>query len=98
MLLPVKEQGITPHGSFYFLAAIGVIGAVWVWLFVPEAAGRSLESIDKLFELPWYRIGLDGKGYAEEYDREVEQRATPSDDSEGGTEKNEHVATHGEAF
>lgn len=25
---------------------------------VPETAGRSLESIDRLFELPWYKVGL----------------------------------------
>lgn len=75
MLLPANEQGITPHGSFYFFAAVGVIGAVWVWLFVPEAADRSLESIDKLFDLPWHRIGLYGKAYAEQYDREAELRA-----------------------
>jgi hypothetical protein len=34
---------------------------VWVWLFVPEAAGRSLETIDKMFDLPWYKIGLYGR-------------------------------------
>jgi hypothetical protein len=49
---------------------VSVIGGFWVWLFVPEAAGRSLESIDQLFELPWYKIGLYGKKFAEEYDRE----------------------------
>ena len=67
-------EGLTPSGTFYFFAAISVIGAVWVWLCIPEAAGRSLESVDKLFDLPWYKIGLHGKSVAEAYDREMQAR------------------------
>jgi len=67
-------EGLTPSGTFYFFAAISIIGAVWVWLCIPEAAGRSLESVDKLFDLPWYKIGLHGKKVAEEFDREMEAR------------------------
>ena len=67
-------EGLTPHGSFYFFGVMSVVGGVWVWLCVPEAAGRTLESIDQLFDLPWYKIGLYGKQFAEEYDREQEER------------------------
>lgn len=70
----LEGDGLTPHGTFYFFGVISVIGGLWVWLCVPEAAGRSLESIDKLFDLPWYKIGLYGKKFAEEYDREQETR------------------------
>lgn len=66
------EDGLTPSGTFYFFGVISIIGAVWVWLCIPEAAGRSLESVDKLFDLPWYKIGLHGRKVAEAYDREVE--------------------------
>jgi len=66
----LEDGGLTPHGTFYFFGIISIVGMIWVWLCVPEAAGRSLESIDKLFDLPWYKIGLFGKKYAEEYDRE----------------------------
>ncbi|KAI9147578.1 Quinate permease [Paramyrothecium foliicola] len=66
----LEDHGLTPHGTFYFFGIMTVLGGLWVWLCVPEAAGRSLESIDKLFELPWYKIGLHGKAFAEEYDRE----------------------------
>jgi hypothetical protein len=69
----LEDGGLTPHGTFYFFTAVTVIGGIWVWLCVPEAAGRSLESIDKLFELPWYRIGLHGQKFAEEWDREQEE-------------------------
>ncbi|KAK3699501.1 hypothetical protein LTR37_016458 [Vermiconidia calcicola] len=61
-------EGLTPSGTFYFFGCVSILGAIWVWFFVPEAAGRSLESIDKMFELPWYRIGLHGRKFAEDYD------------------------------
>ena len=67
-------EGLTPSGTFYFFGCVSIIGAIWVWLCVPEAAGRSLESIDKLFELPWYKIGLYGRKFAEEYEREHADR------------------------
>ncbi|KAJ5293571.1 hypothetical protein PENANT_c002G02122 [Penicillium antarcticum] len=67
------EHALGPHGTFYFFGVVSVIGGVWVWLFVPEAAGRSLETIDKMFDLPWYKIGLYGRKFAEEYDREQER-------------------------
>jgi hypothetical protein len=67
------EDGLGPHGTFYFFGVVSVVGGVWVWLFVPEAAGRSLETIDKMFDLPWYKIGLYGRRFAEDYDREQER-------------------------
>ena len=66
----LEDQGLTPEGTFYFFGVISVIGALWVWFCVPEAAGRSLESIDRLFDLPWYKIGLFGRKFAEDYDRQ----------------------------
>lgn len=72
-MLLEPPMGLSPHGTFYFFSVISVLGGFWVWIFVPEAAGRSLESIDQLFDLPWYKIGLYGKKFAEEYDREQEE-------------------------
>lgn len=69
----LEDEGLTPAGTFYFFSAISIIGAVWVWLCVPEASGRSLEDIDRLFDLPWYQIGLYGNKVADEFDREVEE-------------------------
>lgn len=68
----LEDHGLTPHGTFYFFGIVSIVGAVWVWMCVPEAAGRSLEGIDKMFDLPWYKIGLHGRKFAEEYDREQE--------------------------
>lgn len=74
MLLPASEGGISPLGTFWCFSAITALGGFWVWLSVPETGGRSLESMDRLFALPWYRIGLYGNRDAEERDMvEVEK-------------------------
>ncbi|KAL4865115.1 hypothetical protein BDV12DRAFT_175187 [Aspergillus spectabilis] len=68
MLLPVAEGGIDPKGTFWCFAAVTIVGGVWVWLSIPETAGRSLESMDALFQLPWYKIGLYGNRDAAQRD------------------------------
>lgn len=68
MLLSVADGGISPKGTFWCFAAVTLLGGAWVWFFVPETAGRSLESMDQLFELPWYKIGRYGNEDAEARD------------------------------
>ncbi|EEY17275.1 quinate permease [Verticillium alfalfae VaMs.102] len=75
MLLPTGHGGISPKGTFWCFAAVTIIGGVWVWFFVPETGGRSLESMDRLFDLPWYRIGLFGNKDAEEQDAIYDEKA-----------------------
>jgi hypothetical protein len=65
MLLPVAYGGISPQGTFWFFAAVTLLGGLWVWFAMPETAGRSLESMDRLFSLPWYKIGRYGNREAE---------------------------------
>lgn len=60
MLLGTEKNGITPKGTFWCFAAITIVGGLWVLVTIPETSGRSLESMDRLFALPWYRIGLYG--------------------------------------
>ncbi|KAM6506926.1 hypothetical protein FALCPG4_018742 [Fusarium falciforme] len=76
MLLPASESGISPKGTFWCFAAVTFIGGLWVWFSVPETSGRSLESMDHLFKLSWYKIGLHGNMDAEEKDlaRDEKQR------------------------
>ncbi|CAG7945556.1 unnamed protein product [Penicillium nalgiovense] len=85
MLLPVATGGIDPKGTFWCFAAITIIGGVWVWVSIPETAGRSLESMDRLFALPWYKIGLYGNQDADERDQVVDDKMEMA------------VQTHGEA-
>ncbi|KAL2827495.1 general substrate transporter [Aspergillus pseudoustus] len=68
MLLPTAQGGIDPKGTFWCFAAVTILGGVWVWFSIPETAGRSLESMDALFQLPWYKIGLHGNRDAEQRD------------------------------
>ncbi|KAI0140842.1 general substrate transporter [Xylariaceae sp. FL1272] len=68
LLLPTQLGGITPKGTFWFFSAVTVLGGVWVWFFVPETGGRSLESMNRLFALPWYQIGRHGNEDAERMD------------------------------
>lgn len=62
-------------GTFWSFAAITIIGGLWVWFFVPETGGRSLESMDRLFELPWYKIGRRGNADADLKDEAFNEKA-----------------------
>ncbi len=64
MLLPVSDGGLSPMGTFWMFAAVTILGGIWVWVTIPETKGRSLESMDVLFTLPWYKIGLYGNKHA----------------------------------
>ncbi|KAI9054819.1 hypothetical protein LZ554_001964 [Drepanopeziza brunnea f. sp. 'monogermtubi'] len=66
MLLERDEGGLGPAGTFWTFTVITLIGGAWAWFFIPETSGRSLESMDRLFRLPWYRIGRFGEGDADE--------------------------------
>lgn len=66
-----------------------MIGAIWTWFFVPELAGKSLEAIDAVFDLPWHVIGRKGKqltmdqgGAVENYGLEKEKMEMVEDAAE----------------
>ncbi|KAK1767927.1 quinate permease [Phialemonium atrogriseum] len=79
MLLPIADGGASPKGTFWFFAAVTLLGGLWVWFFVPETAGRTLESMDRLFSLPWYRIGRHGNRDADEQDRAYDEKQAEAD-------------------
>lgn len=83
MLLPAGHGGIYPKGTFWCFAAVTFVGGLWVWFFVPETSGRTLESMDRLFELPWYRIGLYGNKDAEEKDIAHEEKQRVAEEDRG---------------
>lgn len=58
--LPKMMLAMRPHGAFYFFAGVLLLGLFWAWFFIPEVAGRSLESMDGIFNLPWLVIGRKG--------------------------------------
>ncbi|KAJ5999646.1 Major facilitator superfamily domain general substrate transporter [Penicillium waksmanii] len=91
MLLPVSRGGIDPKGTFWCFAAITIIGGIWVWFSIPETAGRSLESMDRLFALPWYKIGRYGNKDADERDQFVQDKMEMVAQSQGTADHSERV-------
>lgn len=63
--VPEMFLGLGYAGTMGFFSAITIVGLLWVWFFLPETSGRSLESIDAIFELPWYKIGRKGRELTE---------------------------------
>ncbi|POR36802.1 Quinate permease [Tolypocladium paradoxum] len=83
MLLPPEQGGISPKGTFWCFAAVTILGGAWVWLSVPETSGRTLESMDRLFDLPWYRIGLYGNRDAEQKDLAYDEKQRAAEEERG---------------
>ncbi|KAK6383670.1 hypothetical protein LTS17_002962 [Exophiala oligosperma] len=69
------------YGAFVFFACIAATSLVFVFFCMPETAGRSLESMDSLFERPLYRIREIAYPTKEDLDRAADVR--PDDDIEG---------------
>ncbi|KAM0348469.1 hypothetical protein ACHAO7_010539 [Fusarium culmorum] len=44
------------YGAFMFFMSIATCSLIYVYFAMPETSGRSLESMDKLFERPWYTV------------------------------------------
>ncbi len=61
MLLDVAEGGVSPGGTMGLFAGVCALGIVWIYYFLPETAGRSLEGMDELFRLPWWKIGRQSR-------------------------------------
>ncbi|KAI9925259.1 hypothetical protein ASPWEDRAFT_120685 [Aspergillus wentii DTO 134E9] len=69
------------YGPFALFAAFTFVATVWVFLAFPECKGRSMESTDALFRLPWYMIGFvpvpahgdveDGRSVPEDLEKEA---------------------------
>jgi sugar porter (SP) family MFS transporter len=83
MLLPSNHGGISPKGTFWCFAAVTIIGGIWVWFSVPETGGRSLESMDRLFDLPWYKIGLHGNKDADAQDVAHDEKQRVAEETHG---------------
>ncbi|GAB0133336.1 quinate transporter-like protein homeolog f [Epichloe bromicola] len=83
MLLPAGQGGISAKGTFWCFAAVTVLGGLWVWLSVPETSGRSLESMDRLFDLPWYKIGLYGNRDADQQDTAYNDKQRVAEETHG---------------
>lgn len=58
--LMILQSSMKPQGTFWFFSVVTLLGLGFTYFFLPETAGRSLEGMDELFNLPWYLIGRKG--------------------------------------
>lgn len=65
-------------GAFLFFMGVCIFSLVYVSMALPETSGRSLESMDRLFERPWYTVYKIAYPTADELRPEV--RHVPEDD------------------
>lgn len=68
MFFLILEGGINLNGIFWCYGVILIVGGFWVVVFVFEMVGWLFESMDRFFELLWYKIGLFGNWDVEERD------------------------------
>ena len=80
-----------------FFSCVTAVGLIWVYFFLPETSGKSLESLDEMFNLPWHLIGRKGAeltkgsgGMAEIMDESGEKAVTYQMENAGGAEQQTH--------
>ncbi|KIW80764.1 hypothetical protein Z517_07380 [Fonsecaea pedrosoi CBS 271.37] len=83
--VPNMLLDLSPKGTFWFFTAITILGGVWAWFFIPETSGRSLEGMDALFRLPWYKIGRYGQREANFSDQLERERVLEEKAAVGGS-------------
>lgn len=83
-----------------FFSCVTAVGLIWVYFFLPETTGKSLESLDEMFNLPWHLIGRKGAeltkgtgGMSEILDTSGEKAATMEMESVG-VETHEQKGEH----
>lgn len=54
-------MGKAGYGMFFMFGAFGIIMFLFVWFFVPETKGLSLEQMDELFGVVEHNSKLDGE-------------------------------------
>lgn len=58
--VPLMFISMTTGGTMMFFSIVTLIGLFWVYFCLPETTGKSLESLDEMFNLPWHLIGRKG--------------------------------------
>ena len=99
--VPLMFIAMTNGGTMLFFSCVTALGLVWVWFFLPETSGKSLESLDEMFNLPWHLIGRKGAeltkgsgGMAEMLDDAGEKATTYEMENAGAAELQSHRAEH----
>jgi len=95
--VPLMFISMTHGGTMMFFSLVTLLGLVWVYFFLPETSGKSLESLDEMFNLPWYLIGRKGAeltkgtgGVSDMLDAEGEKAVTYQMEDAPGVESQHH--------
>ncbi|KAF2728604.1 general substrate transporter [Polyplosphaeria fusca] len=96
--VPLMFLSMTTGGTMLFFSCVTALGLVWVWFFLPETTGKSLEAMDEMFNLPWHLIGRKGAeltrgsgGMAEVMDTDGEKAALQEMEHAPGQGKIERI-------
>ncbi|EXJ67594.1 uncharacterized protein A1O5_08939 [Cladophialophora psammophila CBS 110553] len=92
--VPNMLLSLSPRGTFWFFTTITILGGIWAWFFIPETSGRSLEGMDALFRLPWYKIGRYGQREADASDQLARERVLEEKAAVGGSAAQVEVVQH----
>jgi hypothetical protein len=75
------------YGAFIFFLSLCTISLCYVYLAMPETAGRSLESMDMLFDRPWYTVHKVAYPKPEDLKMELRSAEAVGKDDESTTSK-----------
>lgn len=64
MLLTRADGGLGSFGTMLFFSIVCLLGLIYIYFFLPETSGHSLESLDLLFNLPWWKVGRQSQRIA----------------------------------
>lgn len=72
------------YGTFIFFGCITAIGVLYVWFFVPETKGRTLEEMDELFGS--HGMAVEDEARKRQIEREIGLLALIGEEPEQFTE------------
>eukprot|EP01018_Ginkgo_biloba_P001613 Gb_04394 [translate_table: standard] len=61
MTFPSVARAITAAGTFFFFAGLSILCAVFVYSYVPETKGKTLEEIETFFHKDSHKMSREGK-------------------------------------
>ncbi|CCH41877.1 Galactose transporter [Wickerhamomyces ciferrii] len=96
--VPLMNIALHHKGTFFFFFAVLLMGLFFCWFFVPEISGRSIESMDRLFEQKWYLIGRYGAELAPDTSGVNHVRFVEDESGKGELKIDDDDKKHNEEF
>lgn len=71
-------ESITTYGTFWLFCGVALIGFIFIFIFLPETKGKSLEEVEGLFAQP---LSSDGRGNGTETSTLIDHEASSSENN-----------------